>query len=445
MRSFSRAGAAVLASAALLLAVPAYAQTSTAPASAAEAYGLDVDVTLSPLGVPVDVGPLAHATQEYPPQAPEIAEDEVLSTGQIPAGGAVVENIGVLNAAAGANGQPLAAALAQATNVELINQGGTPLITADLIVAASTTDCTNPPSAEGTEFVNLRVAGVEDPIPNPEPNTVLLPEVFTPLGIRVVLNEQHMAADGRGLVVNAIHIYQATGVVPALFTGDVIVSHAMSTVNCPNGAPSTGIGNPIFITKNADKATVKRGETVTYTATVTNTADEACLVNQFIDHLPVAFEYTSTSGSFGTVAEAVDRPGGGQDVVIKPEGMTIPVDGSVTQTFVVKVKDDAAPATYFNNVELLCGNLGNWVKGLDAPVRVVVDTVTPPAPQCSDTKDNDGDGKVDYPNDPGCASPQDNDETDTLPRTGVPGVLAGVAVLAAAGALVLRRALNARP
>jgi hypothetical protein len=33
-------------------------------------------------------------------------------------------------------------------------------------------------------------------------------------------------------------------------------------------------------------------------------------------------------------------------------------------------------------------------------------------PACSDELDNDGDGFIDYPNDPGCASPQDDDETD---------------------------------
>ena len=33
-------------------------------------------------------------------------------------------------------------------------------------------------------------------------------------------------------------------------------------------------------------------------------------------------------------------------------------------------------------------------------------------PQCSDLADNDGDGKVDYPADPGCGSPTDDSETD---------------------------------
>ena len=36
----------------------------------------------------------------------------------------------------------------------------------------------------------------------------------------------------------------------------------------------------------------------------------------------------------------------------------------------------------------------------------------PPPPQCSDGADNDGDGKIDYPADPGCSSAADNDEAD---------------------------------
>jgi hypothetical protein len=39
-----------------------------------------------------------------------------------------------------------------------------------------------------------------------------------------------------------------------------------------------------------------------------------------------------------------------------------------------------------------------------------------PSPQCNDGRDNDGDGKVDYPNDPGCYAPQQDDETDDCPN-----------------------------
>jgi hypothetical protein len=43
-------------------------------------------------------------------------------------------------------------------------------------------------------------------------------------------------------------------------------------------------------------------------------------------------------------------------------------------------------------------------------------TTTTPA-QCSDNKDNDGDGWVDYPNDSGCDSPEDNNEVYEEPTT----------------------------
>ncbi|MGQ0536953.1 MAG: S8 family serine peptidase, partial [Methanobacteriota archaeon] len=39
----------------------------------------------------------------------------------------------------------------------------------------------------------------------------------------------------------------------------------------------------------------------------------------------------------------------------------------------------------------------------------------PPPAQCADALDNDGDGLVDYPNDPGCTSSTDNDETNPPP------------------------------
>jgi hypothetical protein len=42
-------------------------------------------------------------------------------------------------------------------------------------------------------------------------------------------------------------------------------------------------------------------------------------------------------------------------------------------------------------------------------------------PQCSDERDNDKDGLIDYPNDPGCASPQDDDETNDTPPQGSDG------------------------
>jgi hypothetical protein len=55
-------------------------------------------------------------------------------------------------------------------------------------------------------------------------------------------------------------------------------------------------------------------------------------------------------------------------------------------------------------------------------------TTEPPVALCADGLDNDGDSKIDYPNDPGCTSATDNDETNpvSLPTAHVSlGVFAG--------------------
>ena len=43
-------------------------------------------------------------------------------------------------------------------------------------------------------------------------------------------------------------------------------------------------------------------------------------------------------------------------------------------------------------------------------------------PACNNAIDNDADGKIDYPNDPGCSSLTDNDETDPAPPSGGSGL-----------------------
>lgn len=47
-----------------------------------------------------------------------------------------------------------------------------------------------------------------------------------------------------------------------------------------------------------------------------------------------------------------------------------------------------------------------------APAPVEPVAVVPALAICADTTDNDGDGQIDYPNDPGCAAADDGDETD---------------------------------
>ncbi len=59
-----------------------------------------------------------------------------------------------------------------------------------------------------------------------------------------------------------------------------------------------------------------------------------------------------------------------------------------------------------------------WQDKVGLLARLINGSTTPPAgPACSDSLDNDNDGFVDYPDDPGCNSADDNDETDS-PKQG---------------------------
>jgi uncharacterized repeat protein (TIGR01451 family) len=402
---------------------PAHAVTiPSGPAGSADAYGLLVDTSLVNSSIPAVLGPRARATQDYPPGATSPATAHELAAGPVPADSSLVDHVGVMDSIAGANGAPNAVASSQVADVSLLGAGNNAKITADLVRAQANSDCVNAPNATGTQFVNLVVNGT--PVSNtPAPNTVIPVPTVSPVLI-VIVNEQVPANDGRGIVVNALHVISTTAG-NALFQGDIIVSHAMSTVHCTNGAGSTGSSNTVTMTKSATPSTAKAGDTVTYDAAVTNHGSTACLVNAFIEHLSPAFDLTATSGDFGTaVDKTLTRPGGGSDLYLG-KGKNLAAGATFHQQFTVTVKAGTTPGVYYNNLELLCANIGEFVKGLDAPVRVVDDTTTPvddtKKPQCSDGKDNDGDGKVDFGTDPGCASPQDDDERDDsgqLPRTG---------------------------
>jgi hypothetical protein len=65
-------------------------------------------------------------------------------------------------------------------------------------------------------------------------------------------------------------------------------------------------------------------------------------------------------------------------------------DGETIITVVISAQDGPASRTY----------------------TVTLSSVTGPVPSCQDGLDNDGDGSIDYPQDPGCDSADDTDETD---------------------------------
>jgi uncharacterized repeat protein (TIGR01451 family) len=273
---------------------------------------------------------------------------------------------------------PASVASAQTEGLAALINAGVPVITADVIRAQANSDCVTAPNGEGSLFTNLVVAG-QSIGPDPDPNTRIdIPGLAT-----VIINEQHPTADGRGIVVNGLHIIGAS----PLLRGDLVISHALSGVVCPNGKGSEiaeGLEAPeITFDKDASPSTARAGDTVTYTATVKNSSEEPCDVISFVDHLSPVFEFVSTSGAFGDAPEdpIPTRADEGQDILFKPTDVELAAGASAVQTIVVKLKGDVAPGTYFNTLEIFCAVNGNFASGPIAPVTVPgAAPAAPPAP-----------------------------------------------------------------
>ncbi len=372
--SWARGALVALAAPLLLTGLVAPAHAATAPAGAyAEAYGALVDVSALQGNVPVNTGELGDASSSCPP-ATGSKTNQLLD---VPADPAVHADV-LTGTATTDCAAPTSKATARVVNVDALI--GTPItVHADAITSTSSTSCTKAP-AGSTQVVNLSIAGTDVPIPTDvPPNTPVVDEVLTMLGVRVIVNEQHPAANGRGLVVNGLHIIASGGgTIPVggtILRGDVVIAHAVSGVVCPGGQGTDNGGLPkpdISFTKDASPDVAAPGTTVTYTAVITNHGASACEVLKAIDHVAPAFDLVSSAGPLGTKLDspAPKRTDGGVDAVLRPTGVTIGAGKSVTQTFTVKVKSDAAPGTYYDTLELYCGLNGDYVSGPLAPVTV---------------------------------------------------------------------------
>jgi uncharacterized repeat protein (TIGR01451 family) len=356
------------------MAAPALAVTPPAGAYA-DAYGLMVDVTALSGAVPVEVPPQARASSSCPP-AGGTKTNSVL---EIPAD--PLANVKVAHQTATADcGAKSSKAVSRIVDADALGVAPQVAIHADAVTATSTTSCTTAPKGS-TDIVNLSIGGNVIPIPsNPIPaNTKVLDPVLSVLGLTIILNEQHPASLGRGLVVNAIHVIASgTGAIPiggAVIRGDIVIAHAVSGVVCPGGPGTDNGGLPkpdISFFKSASPSVASAGDTVTYTALVTNQSTTPCEVLKLIDHIAPAFTLVSSSGPLGTKLEtpAPARADGGVDAVLRPTGVTIGAGKSVTQSFTVKVKGDATPGTYYDTLEIFCGPNGDFVSGPLAPVTV---------------------------------------------------------------------------
>lgn len=335
----------------------------------AESFGLQVEATLAQ-GSAV-VAPASPVAASCAPGAP--AKDTATAG---PVGVATVARSDRLSTSAESDCvSATGLAVAEARQVEALAAGGPIVIRADAVESRSMASCGAGP-AGSTTFANLTVGGVRVPLPaEVAPNTVLLPEVFGPLGMQVTLNEQRPAASGRGLVVNGIHIVATiNGVLPpggVLARGDVVISHAVSAVACRDSADAAPPRVELELTQVASRQVAKPGDAVRLTATVTNSSSAACEVLRVVDHLPPAFTLVSTTGSFGSAVDRPRRADGGVDVVFRPTGVTIAPGETLTQAVTVRIGRDAAPGSYSSNVELACGPQGDFVSGPLAAVSVL--------------------------------------------------------------------------
>jgi uncharacterized repeat protein (TIGR01451 family) len=377
-------------------------------------------------GSPIDPNTFANASQSCQPNAGKDATETRLNVPAAPAATAAAVDT-IASSKCGAT-DAVASAAAQTVGLKALFNGPAPTITADVIRAQANSDCTTAPNAKGSIFHNVVIAGqaIPDVLALNDPN-----QVFPLPGIGVViLNEQHPTADGRGIVVNGLHLI-GTG---PLVRGDLIISHAVSGVVCSGGGGGGGGGgNPgqdftgvpgskpeITFAKDANPSTAKAGDTVTYTSTVRNVSTSACDVLTYFDHLDPAFDIVSTDGAFGKTftTPPPKRGDGGTEVIFQPTGLTIAAGKSVTQTFVVKLKADVKPGTYYNNLELFCAVNGDFASGPLAPV-----TVPAPAP-------------------PVVAPPPPAAAPEQLPRTGGAPLVAAAGMLLLLGVAGVRRAVN---
>lgn len=87
---------------------------------------------------------------------------------------------------------------------------------------------------------------------------------------------------------------------------------------------------------------------------------------------------------------------------------TSPVDAQGSYFATVRVQDNGLPVLADEQVVTINIQESETV---EEPPEVLCPQC-PICPQCHDQRDNDGDGFIDYPNDPGCESYEDNDELD---------------------------------
>lgn len=377
---------------ALMAALPAQS-TATADlvhASAARAFGVRVHVA-TPFGDPsvtIEPTPFASAAD---PSVDEVTKS-VLGPLRAPEDGSLVGDARALVAEAtrSLSPKPNASADAVVTHASLFETAGIPLIAADLVHAASSTECTSASSAKtsaaGSRLVGLSIAGeLIDETPEPNTEIPLVYDNGTPadasddLSVRVILNEQVPAAHGFGLIVTMIHAIVSTPADAGRIFADIRIAEAFSTAFCGEGGPRpvrvidfdkvvTHTDSDPLGARSGGIATAHRGETVTWTATITNTSETGCMLSTVTDTLPPYFGFVRTAGAFDGIEPTLSD----QDVAWEPqEQLQLEPGESFTQTITTRVATNAPYGTYTNLFGVFESSCSEASSGLMGPVTIV--------------------------------------------------------------------------
>ena len=159
--------------------------------------------------------------------------------------------------------------------------------------------------------------------------------------------------------------------------------------------------------------------TATYTITAFNTGSSVAGNVVVTDVLPAGTAFVSSvpaapacTMAGNTLTCTVGNLGAGQSTAISITLSFVGVDKFYTNTATATFKAGITTFTASSNTTSTCfyhpGNAGVCASGGD-----------PNAFKCANGIDDDGDGLIDFPDDPGCDSATDNDESDQLPQAAV--------------------------
>jgi uncharacterized repeat protein (TIGR01451 family) len=201
------------------------------------------------------------------------------------------------------------------------------------------------------------------------------------------------------------------------------------------------------VEKISDLDTVKPGQVITYTLTVKNAGTNIANQIRLVDQTPANLTYMPNGSTDGCVLNPANRvdcrletyqAGQTRTYILKFKVNHDATCPSVVDNFAdLQVRNPNGTYTSFlwsnhDYTDLVCKTqcsdaIDNDSDGLiDFPADPGCSSAdddsekNPHGPQCDNGKDDDGDGKIDFPADPGCSSPTDDDEKDGISNLNQP-------------------------